>query len=103
MIFPQQLRKIGNKELKIVWSDGHESIYPFFYLRQECHCALCVEEGTSKGILKRDSVPKDLEGLKVSLVGQYAIRIDFGDGHTTGIYPFSRLREICLCCRQDKK
>jgi DUF971 family protein len=30
-------------------------------------------------------------------VGRYAIQIDWSDGHTTGIYPFDRLRSLCPC------
>jgi len=35
--------------------------------------------------------------LKVSLVGAYAIRIDWSDGHSTGIYTYEFLWEICPC------
>ena len=30
-------------------------------------------------------------------VGNYALRIDFNDGHSTGIYSFDYLRTICRC------
>jgi len=30
-------------------------------------------------------------------VGNYALQIDFNDGHTTGIYSFDYLRTICSC------
>ena len=30
-------------------------------------------------------------------VGNYALQIDFNDGHTTGIYSFDYLRTICPC------
>jgi DUF971 family protein len=32
--------------------------------------------------------------LKIEPVGRYAIQIDWSDGHSTGIYPFRRLREL---------
>jgi len=34
-------------------------------------------------------------------VGSYAIRIDWSDGHKTGIYSFDHFRRICPCdqCR----
>jgi DUF971 family protein len=42
-----------------------------------------------------------LKMLHVEPVGQYAIRIDWSDGHNTGIYSFDHLRKICPCesCR----
>jgi DUF971 family protein len=33
----------------------------------------------------------------VEEVGQYAVRINWNDGHTTGIYSFDHLRRICPC------
>ena len=33
----------------------------------------------------------------INLVGQYAIGIDWSDGHTTGIYNFRDLRANCPC------
>jgi DUF971 family protein len=30
-------------------------------------------------------------------VGNYAIQINFSDGHATGIYSFHALREMCPC------
>ena len=102
---PKELRKLGSKELKIVWTDGHSSAYPFRYLRQNCQCALCVNEWSGKPILARESVSQDLEGLKVRVVGQYALGIDFSDGHSTGLYAFDPLRKICPCqiCEQNQK
>ena len=33
----------------------------------------------------------------VRLVGQYALRFAFDDGHSTGIYPYDALLELCPC------
>ncbi len=94
---PVSIKKIGSKELKLAWADSHESVYGFRYLRQNCQCAMCIEEWTGKAILERDSVPKDLEGLKVSVVGNYALGMTFSDGHSTGLFTFTHLRKICPC------
>ena len=40
------------------------------------------------------SVPEDVHPLKLETVGRYALQIDWSDGHSTGIYPFRRLREL---------
>ena len=34
---------------------------------------------------------------KATAVGNYAIQIEFSDGHATGIFSFEHLREICPC------
>ena len=43
-----------------------------------------------------------LKMLGVEPVGNYAIRIDWSDGHNTGIYSFDHLREICPCAECKK-
>ena len=40
------------------------------------------------------SKPGPLTALDAELVGRYAIRIRFSDGHDTGIYSWRYLREI---------
>jgi DUF971 family protein len=43
-----------------------------------------------------------LKMLNIEEVGSYAIRIEWNDGHNTGIYSFDHLRGICPCeeCRR---
>jgi DUF971 family protein len=36
-------------------------------------------------------------------VGNYAIQINFSDGHATGIYSFGCLRELCPCAACEKE
>jgi len=42
-----------------------------------------------------------LKMLGVEPVGNYAIRINWSDGHSSGIYSYDHLRRICQCaeCR----
>lgn len=42
-------------------------------------------------------VPDDTQAINVELVGRYAIQFTWSDGHSTGIYSFDTLREICPC------
>jgi DUF971 family protein len=42
-------------------------------------------------------VPEDIIPVSISLVGAYAIKIDWSDGHNTGIYAFDSLMDICPC------
>jgi DUF971 family protein len=37
--------------------------------------------------------------VSVALVGAYGIKIQWSDGHSTGIYTFERLLESCPCPR----
>jgi DUF971 family protein len=38
-----------------------------------------------------------LKMLSAAPVGNYAIRIDWSDGHKTGIYSYEHFRRICPC------
>lgn len=109
----------------IVWSDGHSSHFEFAYLREQCPCAMCNDEREKKAEQqsaelqrKDEQLKKENAALKAApsldspllpmfkpklrarsahAVGNYALQIDFNDGHATGIYSFDFLRAICPC------
>jgi ATP-binding protein involved in chromosome partitioning len=91
---PKQIRQHGPRELAIDWADGNSSVYDVRELRLACGCASCVDEWTGENRLDPDSVPLDVQPLRIESVGRYAIQIEWSDGHSTGIYPFQRLREL---------
>jgi hypothetical protein len=43
------------------------------------------------------SVPDDLACSNLQSVGRYALAIKFADGHHSGVYPFTLLRQLCQC------
>jgi ATP-binding protein involved in chromosome partitioning len=87
--------------LRIRWADGHVSEYEPRYLRLACRCAGCVDEYTNRPLLRAETVPLDVYPLDIRYVGRYAIRFDWSDFHSTGIYTFEALRDLCPCpeCR----
>lgn len=96
--------------VEITWSDGHTSRYDFAYLRDHCPCAVCNDERVRKenvsGAGQAAALPMFKPRAKAKsakAVGNYAIHIEFSDGHSTGIYSFDHLREICPCeaCAKD--
>ena len=89
--------RIGRREpskLTFVWQDGVENGATAAEIRRGCPCAHCVDEHTGRAILDPASVPDHLTQTEVSLVGNYALGIVFGDGHRTGIFTWSNLRRI---------
>lgn len=79
------------KELRITWSDGHESTYSFEFLRANCPCAEC------KTLRENPDPVRILPALdthveSAELVGNYALQIIWGDGHRYGIYSWDLLR-----------
>ena len=93
-ITPTDIRQAGPARLSIRWADGHESVFDVRELRLACACASCIDEWTGEHRLDPASVPDDVRPRSIRGVGRYAIQIDWSDGHSTGIYPFRRLREL---------
>jgi DUF971 family protein len=106
--------------IDIVWADDHASHYDFAYLREECPCAMCNDERMKKAagqqkdaqlknensaratapVLSSPLLPMfkpKLTAKSAHAVGNYALQIDFNDGHTAGIFSFDFLRTICPC------
>ena len=92
---PRVITRSDPRFVTIDWADGARTRYTAQELRQACACAACVDEVTGRRTLDVDSVPRDLVTEQVTLVGNYAISITWGDGHRTGIYDFRYLRLIC--------
>ena len=89
---PESIELSERGELLIEWSGGIRSVISPLTLRDKCPCASCVEEGTGRKILDRASIPPDIRPLEVRGVGNYAIQIQWSDGHSTGIYSWETLR-----------
>lgn len=71
-------------EFTIEWTDGKLSHYVFNELQRRCNCAACSE--------KRVPVGEDVEGIRIEILGNYALKITFSSGCSKGIYPVSFLR-----------
>ncbi|PIQ83473.1 MAG: hypothetical protein COV75_07480 [Candidatus Omnitrophica bacterium CG11_big_fil_rev_8_21_14_0_20_63_9] len=96
---PREITRAGEHDVKIIWQDGHESVYPARALRLACPCAGCVDEMTGVVRLIDTSISHDVHPVKIDLVGRYAISITWSDSHRTGIYSFDLLRKLCSCCQ----
>ena len=101
---PKDMNWLDKGVLGIDWSDGHRGIYPVRYLRQHCPCAACTDEWTGELRLKPDSVPLLIMLKDIEAVGRYAFRFTWSDGHDTGIYSYTALRDMCQCdgCQPEK-
>lgn len=99
---PVEIRRVDGREIHVVWADGHRSVFPNASLRERCPCAGCVHELTGQRLLDPRTVPPDIRADEIALVGRYAVRIRWSDGHATGLYTFRALREWCPCeaCRR---
>ena len=90
---PRVITRSDPAKVEIEWDDGHTTVYDAAQLRAICPCAQCVDELTGRRIHDPASVPADLRQSNLTMVGNYAVAMQFSDGHHTGIYPFRMLRE----------
>jgi DUF971 family protein len=80
--------------LRVRWDDGRESVFAPRWLRARCPCAACVEEWTGRRTVGEAQVPESIKPMGLHPVGNYAIQIDWSDGHTTGIYSWDYLLKL---------
>ena len=77
--------------LEITWGDKMSRRHQVRQLRCECPCAGCVDEMTGVRTLDVEAVPDNIGITHMELVGNYALKLVFSDGHDTGIYTWDRL------------
>jgi DUF971 family protein len=94
MIEPVQIVEESDSEVSIKWSDDAETRYSAVQLRRACPCAGCINEWTGERMLKDDDVAEDMTFSRIAIVGRYALNFNFSDGHDTGIFSFTFLREL---------
>lgn len=92
---------------QVQWADGHESRYRLGWLRKVCPCASCREDRQQADSDPLRLISGPLPSAVVEdaeLVGNYAIRFTWADGHGNGIYGFASLRASCPCphCNQGE-
>lgn len=106
---PTEIERIGSTQIKVVWQGGHESVFSNNFLRSVCPCATCNDYRSKRAASRSlhvlpESAATEVFAQSLSLVGAYAIKIQWSDGHDTGIYTWDFLREHCPCngCREQR-
>lgn len=89
----KDLKQNDRSSCTITWSDGQTQDFRYSDLQRNCPCANCVDEATGQRRNNTTLVPDDLGVLTIESVGQYALKIKFTSGCSTGIYPFDLLRK----------
>ncbi len=87
--------------LFIDWSDGEQSAFPFDLLRNACPCAQCrgghenMRPEPDAGMFIIPLMSANTTRLKgIEPVGNYAINLEWEDGHKYGIYNWHYLRTL---------
>jgi DUF971 family protein len=92
---PEAIDVTDDHALRIAWAGGAAVTVPARTLRELCPCAGCIEEGTGRKLLDPATIPADIRPLGLQLVGNYAIQVEWSDGHSSGIYTWATLSEAC--------
>jgi DUF971 family protein len=83
---------VGREAVTIEWDDGVSTTISGPRLRAACPCAECREHRAAAAspiqLADRTAITDG------SLVGGYALRFAFADGHGDGIYPYGQLRHL---------
>ncbi len=97
---PNHLDLKKDRGLSVEWADGSTSYYSIAYLRRMSPSAEARElrEQIARNpltVLPSGNVSSEpLRAESAEMVGNYALRITFSDGHRTGLFSWEYLREI---------
>jgi DUF971 family protein len=97
----KQFKRSGIDSVLLTWNDDHQGPVRLTTLRDRCPCAGCSGEH----ILLRKYVPPPpdrsapgrYELHSAQPVGNYALKLTWGDGHAEGLYTWDHLRSLCEC------
>ena len=107
---PKHLDLKKDRGLTVEWEDGTTSFYSITYLRRMSPSAdmKMLRDEIRKNPLTIVNPRGEATGGAVvasgaEMIGNYAIRIEFSDGHGTGIFSWSYLREIDPAAAKDRE
>lgn len=94
-MIPTKIEIKEKKYLVIQWNDCSHSNIKLANLRKHCPCAVCKAENEKQS---KTYIPiyngDELTITHLEVVGQYALKVVWKDGHDTGLYEFGLLKEL---------
>src|SRR5882724_8584295 len=82
--------------LELVWDESRTERLPYRFVRAQCPCASCRNEWTGERILDPSTIRADLKLDGMEPIGNYAIRLGWNDGHSSGLYTWETLERLAL-------
>jgi DUF971 family protein len=93
---PLRIERLPEQQaLLLAWPDGLERRLALVDLRAQCMCARCIDEITGERIIDTQGIDPHITIEELALVGNYALKIRWSDGHATGLYTWPHLRQLC--------
>ena len=81
-----------SKKLELVFEGGESYSFAYEFLRVYSPSAEVRGHSPEQAVLQLNKVSVGVS--KVDLIGNYALKITFDDGHDTGLYSWDYLREL---------
>ena len=94
-----QVEEIAQKDnfaFTIKWTDGKIVDYRLSDIQKMCPCASCRDEATGQQKVDPLTIDETVKAKRIASVGRYALRVDFSNGCSSGIYSFDDLRNNFL-------
>ncbi|BAM04882.1 hypothetical protein PSMK_27230 [Phycisphaera mikurensis NBRC 102666] len=96
---PVDLDLKKDEALTVRWSDGRTSVFPVAALRRWSPSAEASEFRKAQAdnplaVLPGGDATGPVTATSAELVGKYALRIGFSDGHATGLFSWDYLRAL---------
>ena len=93
-----------NGLMRIVWADGHESLYELPALRRNCPCAGCSGAMDRAGTVGSGTVDASTVFTRqqttvadVHQLNRFGLQFIWADGHDDGLFSYALLRTLCPC------
>ena len=96
----QKIEK-NSSYLKVIWNDGEESKFNYFWLRDNCPSA--HDKDSRHRMFNILSVSKKLNPKKYSVNKDGKLEIEWSEGDHTSYYDLKWLRENCYTIKSKKK
>jgi len=94
-----EYHEIVNDLILFKWNDGLETFLKLKILRKNCPCANCEGEKDVFGNLYKgpEQILKEESYIITGIqpIGYYAIRPFWKDGHHSGIFSYTLLKNLC--------
>lgn len=97
----KRIEQVDNHRFAILWNDGTKGIYRLSDLQRRCPCAGCVDERTGQRRVDPRQIDEDVRAVVIKNVGQYALRIQFTSGCTSGIFSYAMLYQMSMQTQEN--
>jgi DUF971 family protein len=96
---PTEIKLLQKKRLlELTFDDGKHFALPCEYLRVHSPSAEVRGHGTGSAVLQTGKESVNIIGIDP--VGQYAVKLIFDDGHSTGLYSWETLYDLGVNCEK---